>query len=166
MRGVQRVAGLLLCASILFAAIGCAPAQDEGFSQGQQTPVQEDGQGDLQMIYLYSNGVRMQLSLAENEATAALTRLLAQGDITYTADDYGGFEKVGALGFSLPAQDARIQTQPGDVMLYQGDQLVIFYGSNAWSYTPIGRLGDCTEQQLRQALAAGAGEVEIRLSLS
>ena len=71
------------------------------------------------------------MTLAANGATAVLTALLRQGDIVYTADDYGGFEKVGALGHSLPASDSRITAQPGYVMLYLGSQLVIFYGSNS-----------------------------------
>ena len=102
------------------------------------------------------------MTLAANGATAVLTALLRQGDIVYTADDYGGFEKVGALGHSLPASDSRITAQPGYVMLYLGSQLVIFYGSN----TPVGGIEGLSSSALRDFLGAGRGEMQIRLSLN
>ena len=82
------------------------------------------------------------------------------------ADDYGGFEKVGSLGFSMPRSDERITTSSGDVMLYQGDNIVIFYGSNSWAYTPLGRIEGLDDAALESFLQAGGGEVKITLSLT
>ena len=80
-------------------------------------------------ILLKVGGNTMTATLADNEATRELTELLKQGDMTISMSDYGGFEKVGALPQSLPTSNTQITTMPGDIMLYQGDQLVIFYGS-------------------------------------
>ncbi|MDE6818807.1 MAG: hypothetical protein K2J09_06490, partial [Muribaculaceae bacterium] len=66
----------------------------------------------------------MTATLADNEATRELTKLLEQGDIIIRMSDYGGFEKVGALPQSLPTSDTQITTVPGDIMFYQGNQMV------------------------------------------
>ena len=67
---------------------------------------------------------------------------------------YGGFEQVGPLGTSLPREDAQITTQPGDIVLYAGNQIVLFYGSNTWDYTRLGHI-DLSEQELRELLSNG-----------
>lgn len=100
-------------------------------------------------------------TLADTDAARALADRLALGNLELTLRDFGGFEKVGALGMHLPASDRQITTSAGDLVLYQGDQLVIFYGSNSWSYTPLGRLDDLTGW----AKALGRGTVTVVLSL-
>lgn len=106
----------------------------------------------------------MTASLADNAATRELQSLLQSGPITIQMSDYGGFEKVGALPRSFPTSDTQITTVPGDIMLYQGNNMVIFYGSNSWSYTPLGRIDGATADNLRQFL--GAGNVSLSISLS
>lgn len=101
--------------------------------------------------------------LIDNEATRELMKLLEQGDITIRMSDYGGFEKVGALPQSLPTSNTQITTMPGDIMLYQGDQLVIFYGSNSWRYTPIGKIDGANVSNLRRFL--GNGSITLTISL-
>ena len=105
----------------------------------------------------------MTATLTDNEATRELTKLLEQGDITIRMSDYGGFEKVGALPQSLPTSNTQITTAPGDIMLYQGNQMVIFYGSNSWSYTRLGKIDGATVSNLRQFL--GNGDITLTLSL-
>ena len=105
----------------------------------------------------------MTATLTDNEATRELTKLLEQGDITIRMSDYGGFEKVGALPQSLPTSNTQITTVPGDIMLYQGNQMVIFYGSNSWSYTRLGKIDGATAGSLKQFL--GNGDVTLTLSL-
>ena len=85
--------------------------------------------------------------------------LLEEQPLTIQMQNYGGFEKVGSLGESLPASDQQTTTQPGDIVLYQGDQIVIFYGSNSWSYTRLGRVDDLTGW----ADALGTGDVTVTL---
>ncbi len=109
------------------------------------------------------NNSTLNVKLADNEATQALVERLKGGAVTYNAHDYGGFEKVGALGFSLPSNDTYITTEPGDIMLYTSNQLCIFFDSNSWEYTLIGKIEGMTKQQLKDVF--GTGEVSITLSL-
>ncbi len=90
------------------------------------------------------NGKVFDATLADTDAARALAEHLAQGPITIEARDYSGFEKVGDLGFSLPASNVQMTTQPGDIMLYNGNQIVAFYGSNSWSYTMLAHVDDLT----------------------
>ena len=113
-------------------------------------------------VVLKVGGNTMTASLTDNEATRELTKLLEQGDITIRMSDYGGFEKVGALPQSLPTSNTQITTEPGDIMLYQGHQMVIFYGSNSWSYTRLGKIDGATASNLRQFL--GNGNITLTLS--
>ena len=118
---------------------------------------------DYNTMNLKVNNSTMKVKLSDNAATKALVERLKEGTITYTAYDYGGFEKVGALGFSLPSNDTYITTEPGDIMLYTSNQLCIFFDSNSWEYSPIGKIEGMTKQQLKDAF--GTGEVSITLSL-
>ena len=114
-------------------------------------------------VLLKVGGNTMTATLTDNEATRELTKLLEQGDMTIRMSDYGGFEKVGALPQSLPTSNTQITTAPGDIMLYQGNQMVIFYGSNSWSYTRLGKIDGATVSNLRQFL--GNGDIVLTLSL-
>ena len=114
-------------------------------------------------VLLKVGGNTMTATLTDNEATRELTKLLEQADITIRMSDYGGFEKVGALPRSFSTSNTQITTVPGDIMLYQGNQMVIFYGSNSWSYTRLGKIDGATVSNLRQFL--GNGDVTLTLSL-
>lgn len=115
-------------------------------------------------LYITANGVTRTATLADNAATDALRRMLADGPVTVKMRDYGGFEKVGDLPQSLPTSNSQITAQPGDIMLYQGYQMVIFYGNNSWSYTRLGKIDGATASDIRSWL--GSGSVDISLSLS
>ena len=97
---------------------------------------------------------------------ATIRCLNAMGaSITYEANDYGGFEKVGLLGRTLPTSDTQITTQAGDVILYSGNQIVLFYGSNTWSYTRLGKMQYESLDELKSFLKAGEGNISVTLSL-
>lgn len=100
-------------------------------------------------------------TLADNAGVRALVDMLREGPVTLEMSDYAGFEKVGPLGRTLPTEDRETATVPGDVVLYCGDKLVLFYGENAWSYTPIGHIDDLTGW----AEALGSGNVTAVLTL-
>lgn len=119
-----------------------------------------------QKLYITIDGKTLPVVLVDNAATLALVAALQEGDITYEAHDYGGFEKVGALGRSLPTSNTQITTQAGDVILYSGNQIVLFYGSNSWSYTRLGRMEYSSQAELESFLKAGQGNVMVKLSLS
>lgn len=103
-------------------------------------------------------------NLVANTATAALMSHLQNAPVSYTSSSYGNFETVGSPGFSLPTSNQSIATQAGDIMLYQGNQICIFYGSNSWSYTRLGHINDASADELRSLL--GNGNITITLSLS
>ena len=119
-----------------------------------------------QKLYITIDGKTLSVELVDNAATQTLVAALQEGDITYEAHDYGGFEKVGALGRSLPTNDTQTTTQAGDVILYSGNQIVLFYGSNSWSYTRLGRMEYSSQTELESFLNAGQGNVTVKLSLS
>lgn len=108
------------------------------------------------------NGAVFQADFADTTGAQALKELLAQGSLTIEMDDYAGFEKVGALGRSLPASDVQTTTQPGDIVLYQGSQIVLFYGINSWSYTRLGKIADLSGWED----ALGSGSVSVTFSLT
>ena len=105
------------------------------------------------------------IAIEDNNATMELVKVLRKAPVSYEANDYGGFEKVGKLGFSLPASDTQITTGPGDVILYSGNQIVLFYGTNSWSYTRIGKMEYGTLDELKSFLRAGQGKITVTLSL-
>lgn len=100
-------------------------------------------------------------TFADNPSAEEFKALLAQGPITVQMDDYGGFEKVGPLGTTLTRSDEQITTQPGDVILYQGNQITIYYGTNSWNFTRLARIDDPTDLQAK----LGDGTVSITFSL-
>ena len=102
----------------------------------------------------------------DNAATRELQALLEKGPITIQMSDYGGFEKVGTLPQSFMTSNSQITTEPGDIMLYQGNNMVIFYGTNSWSYTRLGRIDGATADNLRQFLGSGSISVTISLASS
>ena len=74
---------------------------------------------------------------------------------------YGGFEQVGSIGTNLPRDDVQIVTGAGDIVLYAGNQIVIFYGANSWAYTRLGRVTDQSEAEMKDLL--GGGDVTVTL---
>ena len=103
--------------------------------------------------------------LEDNSSAQALYEALQQSSITYEAHDYGGFEKVGALGRSFPQNNQSITTEPGDIILYQGNNLCIYYDTNPWSFTRIGKIVGATQQSVKDFVRAGEGNVTVTLSV-
>ena len=92
-----------------------------------------NAQNNDNMIKLKVNGHIFDVELENNPATKELVKKLETGNVSVNATDYGNFEKVGDLGFSLPANDENIKTEPGDIVLYQKNQISVFYDSHSWS---------------------------------
>ena len=76
----------------------------------------------------------------DNESVEALEDLIREAPLTINMSMYGGFEQVGSLGTSLPRNDVQTTTEAGDIVLYSGNQIVVFYGSNSWAYTRLGHV--------------------------
>ena len=111
-------------------------------------------------------GNTMTATLADNSSARALYAALQQAPITYEAHDYGDFEKVGPLGQSFPQNNESITTEPGDLILYQGDNLCIYYDVNTWSFTRIGRIDNATQTDVRNFVKAGQGNVTVTLAVA
>lgn len=104
--------------------------------------------------------------LEDNESANALKELLNEKPLTITASNYGGFEKVCELGTALPRNDIQTTTHAGDICLYSGNQIVIFYGSNSWSYTRLGKISGADSSELERILSGNETEITISLKPS
>ena len=99
--------------------------------------------------------------LEDNPAVDSLGQMMEDAPVGIEMSDYSGFEKVGSLGTNLPASNSQTTTQSGDIVLYNGNQIVIFYGSNSWSYTRLGKIDDLSGWEE----ALGSGDVTVTFSM-
>ena len=147
---------VMLAAALLMMGCGTASEQPAASSNTGS------GEDAAMKMNIAVNDSSFTATLAENAAVDALVDWMEEGPITLELSDYAGFEKVGPLGRSLPASDSQTTTQAGDIVLYQSNQIVLFYGSNSWSYTRLGSIDDLTGWED----ALGSGDVTVTLSLA
>lgn len=102
-------------------------------------------------------------AFSDNSSVDALKELMADGPLTLNMSDYAGMEKGADLGVTLPQNNVQMNTQAGDIILYQGRTLVIYYDTNSWSLTPVGKMEEIDPEELREVL--GTGDVTVTLSL-
>ena len=117
----------------------------------------------MKTLTMKIDGKKVAVDWEENESVAALTELVKDKPLTVQTSMYGGFEQVGSIGTSLPRNDVQTATQTGDIVLYSGNQIVVFYGTNSWAYTRLGHITDKTAEQMKDLL--GNGNVTIEFSL-
>ena len=162
---------LLLAAFASLALFSCEkvqPAQIPELQKEEEKKPEDNNQNNNEMtttLYLSIGGVTKSATLVSNSSTEALVAQLQKGDITYEAHDYGDFEKVGALGYTFPQNNEQINTEPGDLILYQGSNLCIYYDTNSWNFTRIGKLDNMTQADIKAWVKAGGGNVNVTLSL-
>ena len=121
----------------------------------------EMGKGPDMTIQI--NGRVLTATLADNTSARALADLLKEKPLTLVLEDYGNFEKYGPLPQSLPTNDEPLDTDSGDLILYQGRHFVMYYDRNSWTFTRLGWLKGITKEELKQLL--GTGTVTATLSL-
>ena len=170
---------LLLIITMAALCIGCCSAQSLAISASEreqhpeaapteEAPVTEQPQvnkaesEDAETMRMKIGETNVEIAWEDNESVAALKELARDG-LHIQMSMYGGFEQVGPIGKSLPREDHQTTTQAGDIVLYSGNQLVIFYGSNAWAYTRLGRIADMSASELGELL--GNGDVAVTLTL-
>ncbi|MCC8076073.1 MAG: hypothetical protein LIO95_09080 [Clostridiales bacterium] len=141
------------------AAASVSGEQETSFMDTVQDGDSETEEETLNMKVQIGNSV-FTATLEENEAVNALIEMM-ETPVVIEMSDYSGFEKVGPLGTSLPTSNSQTTTQAGDIVLYNGNQIVIFYGSNSWSYTRLGHINDLTGWEE----ALGSGDVTVTFSL-
>lgn len=125
----------------------------------------ENDNKEITTMYLYISDDKLEVILSDNSSVDALVELLRAGDITYEAHDYGGFEKVGNIGHTLPRNDEPTVTSAGDVILYQGNNICLYYDTNSWDFTRIGKINGYSAARLRAVLRAGQGNIQVTISL-
>lgn len=179
----KRAAALACLMNLIFVLIGCSsetiqqPTSDsssitENMDQdlpGSQVETMDPQsekrtEEDMETIKIRINDMEVDVEWEDNESVDALKGLLKTDDMAIHMSMYGGFEQVGSLGSSLPRNDVQTTTTAGDIVLYSGNQIVIFYGSNSWAYTRLGTIKDKTEEELEELL--GNGDVILTLALN
>ncbi len=159
---------VLFCSTVLFLmALACSgeshdlisdePKNDEIINEST------NNEENTKSMNLQIGDKTLTATLADNSSADALVKELANGPITVSMRDYGNMEKVGSLGKSYPRNDESITTEPGDIILYQGSALVIYYAPNSWSFTRLGKIDNITREELMKVL--GEGDVTVTLSL-
>lgn len=111
-------------------------------------------------MILRINGEVIETVWENNESVSALHKLAAEKTLTIRMSMYGGWEQVGSIGKSLPRNDVQTTAVPGDIMLYSGNQIVLFYGNNSWAYTKLGSM-QLEQSELESLLGNGDVTVEI-----
>jgi len=151
---------ILLVCLILFATSACANGNSSSRSSGTR------GLSDMKIkieITSDSGSHTLTATLTDNSSARAFYELLQKGSITVAMHDYGSFEKVGSLPTSLPRNDTQITTEPSDIILYQGNQITIYYDTNSWNFTLLGKIDGITKAELKKIL--GKGNVTAVLSI-
>ena len=157
---------LLLC-----LICGCAQKKEQENEPLPPEPTEEPAQkeestpqesAEEKEMYLKIDETRVEVTWEENASVDALRELCKDEDLVIEMSKYGGFEQVGSIGQELPREDHSTVTEWGDIVLYSGDQIVIFYGSNSWSYTRLGKVKGLSEDDMRALLS----EKDVTLTLS
>ncbi len=169
---MKRVSQILLWVALLCVALaGCGRAEttpsvhmpsERSTESSKPDPALQNTSEDT--MYIIIGKHILNVKMADNSSAKALLALLKEEDITVDAHDYGNFEKVGPLGTKLPTNDAQITTEPGDVILYQGNQITVYYDTNSWSFTRLGKVQGVTAEELKAIL--GDRNVTMVLSLN
>lgn len=159
---------ILLLLLMMLAFTSCMNSAESKDSEepkgesGNQTKTEESAV-EPKAIYIEIGEHLLTAELEDNTSANALMELLEKGPLTISASNYGGFEKVCSLETNLPREDRQMTTHAGDICLYSGNQMVLFYGSNSWAYTRLGRLAKMEESEIEDILSGT--EREITLSL-
>ena len=116
------------------------------------------------MMNIEVNGTNIQVKLYDNSSAQAVKELLRKGPLTIPMKDYANMEKFGSFGVQLPTNDEHITTEAGDVILSEGNLLVIYYAPNTWTFTRLGKVQNLSEAELKKVL--GKGNITAILTLS
>lgn len=116
------------------------------------------------IFYAHIGDNTLEITAADNSSAKAFMDLLSENDVTVDMHDYSNFEKVGDIGTELPTNDENINTEAGDVILYQGTSITIYYDTNTWDFTRLGKINNISQQELKDIL--GDDDVTVTFSLN
>ena len=140
------------------------PAESKPEETQSETSKETEEEPAVKTLTMKIGSTTVTVDWEDNESVAALRELVKDKPLTVQMSMYGGFEQVGSLGTSLPRNDSQTTTAAGDIVLYSGNQIVVFYGSNSWAYTRLGHVTDKTAAEMEELL--GNGNVTIEISLT
>lgn len=154
----------LLFIMVILSSCGSSGNSNPVSSSQEQfiTNTEQPGETD-KMLSMKIGNTKVSVKWENNNSVNALKKLCQNGALTINSHMYGGFEQVGSIGSSLPTNDKQMTTKAGDIVLYSSNQIVIFYGSNSWSYTKLGSISNKTVDELTDLL--GNNNVTVTLSL-
>ena len=139
-----------------------AETEDEATEAEEEvTEDTEETEESEEMMRFYINDTELEVTWEDNDSVRALKGIASEGPITIGMSMYGGFEQVGPIGQDLPRNDRQTTTGAGDIVLYSGNQIVVFYGSNSWSYTRLGHIEGKTPEELTDML--GTADVTVTI---
>ena len=139
-----------------------AETEDEATEAEEEvTEDTEETEESEEMMRFYINDTELEVTWEDNDSVRALKGIASEGPITIGMSMYGGFEQVGPIGQDLPRNDRQTTTGAGDIVLYSGNQIVVFYGSNSWSYTRLGHIEGKTQEELTGML--GTADVTVTI---
>ena len=153
---------LLFAACSSDAASSVKPTQPE--AQTPKSSANSSAQTEVPVkLKIHVNDTTFTATLEENSSAKAFAEFLAQGDLTLDMHDYGSFEKVADLPRSFPRNDTQIDTDAGDIILYQGNSITIYYDKNSWNFPRLARIDNVNKKRLQQIL--GKGNVKATFSV-
>ncbi len=134
-----------------------------GCGQGAETGEQEvESEQAEEIMRLFVNDEELPVTWEDNASVDALMELASKEPIVIDMSMYGGFEQVGSIGQDLPRDDRETAASAGDIVLYSGNQIVVFYGTNSWAYTRLGKIEGKTDEELAQLLGKNQVSLTIR----
>ena len=165
---MKKMSCMVLFFTVLLTAAACKNSQEgvvlssEVQTEIQPTEaVQENEEQEITEMKVQIGDTIFTATLADNSSVDALKELMADGPLTLNMSDYANMEKGADLGVMLPQNNEQMNTQAGDIILYQGRTFVIYYDTNSWSLTPIGKIDNVDAEELKEVL--GTGDVTVTL---
>lgn len=166
---MRKILTALLCLIMVMNMMGCTerekqPEQETVIPDSEQETGSDSQEASEveKVLCLYVNDRKLPVTWEDNDSVAEIISIVNNDSLTVEMSMYGGFEQVGELGRNITRNDRQMTTSYGDIVLYSGSNIVIFYGSNSWSYTKLGHV-DLSQQEMTDLL--GNGDIRITLTM-
>ncbi len=158
---MKRILTILVAAALALALAGCAGSNNNSNAAPENSAPQKEAE---MVLTLKIGGTPVSVAWESNESVDTLKAMAEKAPVSVQMSRYGGFEQVGSLGQRLPSADKQTTTQPGDIVLYNSSSIVVFYGSNSWSYTRLGRINGLNKAELTELL--GSKDVVLSIEMA
>ncbi len=156
---MKKICIVWLCLFLIFLS-GCSNSDESETQETLVTEMTEKDNNEYFEMRLYISDTEVPVTWEDNDSVKAIMDMVPDQPLTIQMSMYGGFEQVGELGQNIIRDDKQITTDPGDIVLYAGNNIVIFYGSNSWAYTRLGHI-DLSNDQLKDLL----GNEDVKITL-